>query len=259
MVYETENTKTAASLFEGWEDGVIWSCLQGIMGHLYVTDRENPQSAAIMLGDFCFLAGEPNRELLLHRPDWMRRDFLIAAARDEEWFSMIEECYGPRARRVVRYAIKKEPGIFDEERLCKAAASLPDGYELRLIDRELYAVCRETDWSRDLTVNYPDYESFLAHGLGVAALRGGEIAAGASSYCGFEGGIEVEIITRADCRRRGLAYACGARLILECLARGLYPSWDAQNIRSKGLALKLGYHFDQEYATYEIGNAGHRT
>ena len=28
-------------------------------------------------------------------------------------------------------------------------------------------------------------------------------------------------------RNRGLASACGAALILECLERGLYPSWDA--------------------------------
>jgi RimJ/RimL family protein N-acetyltransferase len=41
-------------------------------------------------------------------------------------------------------------------------------------------------------------------------------------------------------------------LIMECLDRGLYPSWDAANKGSVALAEKLGYHFEKEYVTYEI-------
>ena len=65
------------------------------------------------------------------------------------------------------------------------------------------------------------------------------------------GGIEIEIDTKEECRRRGLALACGARLILECLDRGLYPSWDAANLDSVRLAEKLGYRFDRAYTAYE--------
>ena len=77
--------------------------------------------------------------------------------------------------------------------------------------------------------------------------------AGAGSYCVYRGGIEIEIDTRADHRRKGLAAACGARLILECLDRGLYPSWDAIDLRSAVLAEKLGYHRGEAYVTYWIG------
>ena len=48
-----------------------------------------------------------------------------------------------------------------------------------------------------------------------------------------------------------MAYICGAKLILECLDRGWYPSWDAQNLWSVALAQKLGYRFDHEYVVYE--------
>lgn len=75
---------------------------------------------------------------------------------------------------------------------------------------------------------------------------------GASSYTFYRDGIEVEIDTREDERRKGLALACGAKLILECLARKLYPSWDAHNSGSLALAEKLGYRFDKEYPTYEF-------
>lgn len=57
---------------------------------------------------------------------------------------------------------------------------------------------------------------------------------------------------RAEYRRRGLASICGAKLILECLNRNLYPSWDAQNEASAALAEKLGYHYSHTYTAIEI-------
>ena len=113
---------------------------------------------------------------------------------------------------------------------------------------------REQDrWSRDLVSVFPGYEFYEKHGLGVLLMQGQEILSGASSYTAYNGGIEIEIDTREDCRRRGFAYICGAKLILECLKRGLYPSWDAQNKWSVALAEKLGYHFDHAYQAFEVG------
>ena len=98
---------------------------------------------------------------------------------------------------------------------------------------------------------YGDYAQYRERGLGAVILKDGEPVSGASSYSGYLGGIEIEIDTRTDYRRRGLAYICGAKLILDCLERGWYPSWDAQNLWSVALAEKLGYHFDHEYVVYE--------
>lgn len=66
------------------------------------------------------------------------------------------------------------------------------------------------------------------------------MVAGASSYSTYDKGMEIEIDTREDHRRKGLAYVCGAKLILEGLEKVLYPSWDAQNKWSVALAQKLG-------------------
>ncbi len=108
----------------------------------------------------------------------------------------------------------------------------------------------DADWSHDFCVNFRNDADFLARGLGVAVLRAGELVAGAASYTLYDGGIEIEIDTRPDCRRQGLAAACGARLILECLERGLYPSWDAHDLRSVALAEKLGYRRGAAYPVY---------
>lgn len=99
---------------------------------------------------------------------------------------------------------------------------------------------------------FKDYDTYKKSGLGAVVLKDGELVAGASSYSRYNDGIEIEIDTRKDHRRKGLAYACGAKLILECLEKNLYPSWDAQNLASVALAEKLGYHFSHEYTAYEV-------
>ena len=111
---------------------------------------------------------------------------------------------------------------------------------------------RNSGWARDLVSQFKDYETYERLGLGVVVYKDQELVAGASSYSRYREGIEIEIDTREDHRRKGLAYGCGARLILECLKRGLYPSWDAQNLWSAALARKLGYHFSHAYTAYEI-------
>lgn len=252
MIYQLKNPEHAAGLFCGWNEALIWSCLQQVMGRVYVDHTEHPRSAMAILGDFCFFAGEPDAELVAYRPKDCQQDFRILIARNAQWHPLIEACYGERARRVLRYAIKKEANVFQPEKLQTFRRLLPDQYTIRMIDEELYHLCRKSDWSLDLVSQYADYAMYQELGIGVGILCGGELVAGASSYATYHGGIEIEIDTKKAYRRQGLATVCGAELILECLKRGLYPSWDAQNLWSVALAEKLGYHFDHEYPAFEI-------
>lgn len=252
MIRKITKTKEAARLFEGWAETLIYSCLQGIMGEIYGAGGECCTSAMAVIGDFCFFAGRPNSELAGFRPEtYKMRQFIIMVPQSEEWSSVIESVYGNRAVKRIRYATKKE-NAFDNAKLRAASENLPEGFELRMIDEALYRQCAENEWSRDLVSLFRSYEDYGRLGLGVVAVKDGEILSGASSYSRYEGGIEIEIDTREDYRRRGFAYACGARLIAECIERGLYPSWDAQNKWSLALAEKLGYRFDCEYPVYEV-------
>ena len=91
MILKVTDPEKVRQLFDGWEETMIWSCLQGIMGSLYaeypesrnseglgfsknkaLRETENPDtplSAKAMLGDFVFLAGKPSRNLLLYYPE----------------------------------------------------------------------------------------------------------------------------------------------------------------------------------------------
>ena len=60
MLFELENTLKIKALFTGWEETMIFSCLQKIMGKIYVTDLENPKSAFAFVGCFGFYAGKPD-------------------------------------------------------------------------------------------------------------------------------------------------------------------------------------------------------
>lgn len=129
---------------------------------------------------------------------------------------------------------------------------LPEGYELAPVDEKLYDLAMQEDWSGDLCSQFPAYEDFHKNGLGFMVLHNGRPVSGASSYTIYREGIEIEIDTKPEYRRQGLATVCAAALILECLNRGLYPSWDAANRYSLALAEKLGYHFDREYPAYQV-------
>lgn len=252
MIYILENPEKAADLFRGWEETLIWSCLQKVMGAVYVNDLASPASAAALIGDFCFFAGNPDRELVTYKPEKCRKDFIIMIPSNEEWAALIESCYGEKAKRVTRYAIKKEADIFSQEKLQRIAEGLPCEYDLKLLDEELFLWCKEQEWCEDWVSQYEDYEEYRKKGLGVVILKDGVPVSGASSYSSYREGIEIQIDTKKEYRRKGLASISGAALILECLKRGLYPSWDAQNKESVMLAEKLGYHYDHDYPAYEI-------
>ena len=246
MVYELNDRSKAAYLFEGWEETLIYSCLQNVMGKIFVTDPDEPVSACAYVGCFGFVAGEPNRELLENKPE----GFSIITPQNEAWAALIEEVYS-NVRKVTRYAIKKDT-VFDTAALQKNIDALPAGYEINEIDQDLYDKCMEDPVTRDFVSSFADKQQYLELGRGIVILKDGRIVSGASSYTRYIEGIEIEVDTVEAERRNHLATAACSALILRCLKENLYPSWDAQNMNSVRLAEKLGYEFDHEYIAYEV-------
>lgn len=248
MLHELTETSKAEKLFEGWNETLIYSCLQKVMGRIYVTDPEEPLSAMAFVGGFAFLAGEADRELIVNKPD----GFVIMVPQNEGWSELIEECY-PDARKVIRYAIRKDT-VFDKEDLARRAASIPEGYVLKKIDQDIYDLCIKDPVTADFVSAFGSKEKYLELGLGMVILKDGKIVSGASSYTRYKEGIEIEVDTVESERRKGLASAVCSALILECLGKGLYPSWDAHDMNSVQLARRFGYEYDHEYVAYELAS-----
>ncbi len=249
MVFELEDTSKAQKIFDGWEETLIYSALQKVMGKIYVTDLENPVSAFAFTGVFGFYAGEPDEELVKNKPE----GFVIMVPQNEAWAELIEKVY-PGANKVTRYAIKKDTK-FDVEALKKNLELLPEGYELKNIDDKLYDLCWENPVTADFVAVFGSKERYLELGRGVMILKDGKFVSGASSYTRYNEGIEIEVDTIKSERRKHLALVSCSVLILRCLEEGLYPSWDAHNMMSVRMAEKLGYEFDHEYFAYEVANS----
>lgn len=248
MVFELQDTTKAEHLFDGWQETLIWSCLQKVMGKVYVTDLEDPKSAFAFVGCFGFFAGEPNRELVATKP----AGFVIMTPQNEAWAELIETVY-PDARKVIRYAIKKDTK-FDIDALRANLTKLPEGYELKFIDDKIYDMCMKDPVTADFVSAFGSKEKYLSEGRGVVILKDGKFVSGASSYTRYKEGIEIEVDTIEPERRKGLALISCSALILRCLEEGLYPSWDAHNMGSVHLAEKFGYEFDHEYIAYEVAS-----
>lgn len=246
IVGEEENMKrrTLEALFAVWDAPMVRACLQGTMGEV-VTWGANSALAAV--GDFCYLAGEPVPELI------GRCSAPILVPCSEGWTERIEAALGERAVPFTRYATRHEPENFNYRKLFAFTTAVPKEFSMIPVDKDVYFALMEREWSRDLCGCFKDAEDFLKRGLGFVITMGGGIpVAGATSYAACRGAIEIEIDTRPDVRKQGLATACGAKLILECLKRGLYPGWDAHDSRSLALAEKLGYRLDRPYTAFWV-------
>ena len=102
MVFVLEDTSIVERLFDGWQETLIYSCLQKVMGKVFVTDPDEPESAYAFVGCFGFFAGKPDRELAENIP----MGFSILVPQNEAWEELIEAVY-PEAKKVTRYAIQR--------------------------------------------------------------------------------------------------------------------------------------------------------
>ena len=226
MVYKIDDYCKVEKLFNGWPYE-NWHTVMNQKVRIYVDNPDSPKSAVGCLGGWCFCVGEPNKKLITQK----QKKWFGLFPKDKKWEKLIKECY-PDAEMNTRYAIKHD-AVFDKEKLKSFVDALPEGYELRLIDSKVYDLIQEVD---DGDVEFKD----------------GEVVGGASTAYRFPKGIDIEIDILKKHRRKGLATAAGAKLILDCLERGWRPTWDAANMKSVHLSEKLGYTFNYKYHCFWI-------
>jgi len=248
--------KTIAPICGESKEVLVRGAVDGTVGRVWVPKLENSSYCLIVVGDFVYLMGLPPKghgamDLKTQIYKMITSKSLIYP-QNERWAEWIEDQFLGQTRMVSRYALKKDEHHFDVEQLKQFVNQIPKGIKMKRIDDRLYQQVMKEEWSRDLCANFEDVKHFHASGFGYVAVKGREIVAGCSAYGASEGMMEIEVDTRKDYRRQGLALACSAAFLLECLERNIIPNWDAANLKSVGLAEKLGYIYDQEYQVYQI-------
>lgn len=123
---------------------------------------------------------------------------------------------------------------------------LPDGFEIRDIDKELV---KKVDSREDIESYCGSLENFLAHGFGICLMQNGEIVSEAYAPFVTANNVELATFTRETHRGHGYATTTCAHFIQTCRERGLEPYWscDADNLASVSIARKLGFKHEREY------------
>ena len=249
-----EEIYNLSSLCEGKKSVILWAVVEGNMGKAWVDSKDNPTIGIVLVADFCYLLGSIKDE----KDEIKVKELLdkckgrIIVVDDFSWVATIEKYYSHSLKRFKRYAIKREPDIFQEKLFNDYISAVEDEFKIDRIDEDIYYKVLEDSFMADCCSNFSSLEGFMKYGIGYVIAYKGEIISAASSYSYCEGYIDITIGTKKEYRQKGLALACASKLILECLEKKIYPVWDAVDMRSVALAEKLGYHFDKEYEVYSI-------
>ncbi|PGM50985.1 GNAT family N-acetyltransferase, partial [Bacillus cereus] len=177
---------------------------------------------------------------------------ILVIVNSDEWKKRLEAFHERKIDKILRYKFKRNPELLNRTKLKSFITVLPNGYELRKIDKYIANNPTLHKVSEDFTSQFSSIDDYVNRGVGYSILYNGEVVCGASSYSIYDDGIEIEVATDPNHRRKGLATVVSAALILDCLENGKYPNWDAANNTSAKLAEKLGYVFDKAYDTYFV-------
>lgn len=247
MVYKIDDFSKVEKLFNNWPYPK-WNTVMNQKVEIYADDPESPKSAVGFLGRWVYCAGEPNKALITRK----QKEWFGLFPQDKKWDKLIRECY-PEGIGCTRFAIKQD-ATFDKEHLESLVNALPEGYELKKIDAKIYNLIKKSpDENVQESIEwFKNKKQFLELALGYAVLYEGKVVGAASTAYRFPKGIDIEIDIDKKHRRKGLASAAAAKLILDCLERDWKPTWDAANMKSVHLSEKLGYTFSHKYRCYWI-------
>lgn len=251
----TAKRNLIAPICAGSREIPVQSAAQGLMGRVWTDDLDAPSDCLILFSGFSYLLGIPPKgESALSLLRLIRTEcadtFIMPGS--EQWTVWLEQNLDCSYRILTRYAMKS--GTFDEEKLQKYASSLPQGYVLKKPDRYLLKKLAREDWSRPFAACYETEDQFLKQAIAYIVLHGRDPVSGCTSFCYAAGVHDIEIATKPDFRRKGLALCAASAFILDCLGRKLRPSWDASGLHSVALAEKLGFETEREYPVFQIAD-----
>lgn len=229
--------------------GLVEAVCTPDFGRAWVDDLDRPR-VAVSNCDFWFVAGDPHSPGAPRALSMIERGTVVPP--DRHWADLVRDRLGEKMTQRTRTGFATPaPDAWDRERLRSQAAALPDGYSVRRVGPD--DISAYVTVAKDFVSNWRSPEAFLERGVGYGVWHGDTCVAGCSSYTMANNKLEVEIDTAPEHRRKGLARAVAATLILHCLDHGIEACWDAHNPESAALAEQLGFIDPQEYTVHVVG------
>ncbi len=228
-------------------DFAIQCVVEGQLGRVFVDNPDNPGAFCIRVGPFGYFAGDTQtpgaRRLMQAFPAYG-----LIMPSPVAWIDLAREVFGAALETIHRFTFSA--AHLSAEHLAHLLTHSPDEVRIVPIGAELAA---EASVQPDPMLDLSDFDSpddFAERGFGYIAQGNGAMLGVAYSSLICSQGIEVSVYVADAYRCQGVATALCSRLLLDCLAQGLIPNWDAANAESIQLARKLGYHYVETYDAY---------
>jgi GNAT superfamily N-acetyltransferase len=229
--------------------GCIEAIFSGDFGRAWADDAASPIVGVAQI-DFWFVAGDASSPVAADALQLLPVGGTIVTG-GSEWDHRVRYAFGARLVARTRTGMTTPPPpAWDRARLQRFAATLPGGFAIERITPD--NVTSFVDVASDFVHHFRTRDAYFAQGVGFGAFVGERCVAGCSSFTLAGGKLEIEIDTHPDFRRRGLARAVAATMILHCLDAGIEPCWDAHNPESAALALQLGFVDPQPYTVFVV-------
>ena len=228
---------------------VIFPSLDLGRGKVWTNSNETPTVARLQLAIINAVAGDstsPDAEEIIRMIEPMQ----IVFGPDDEWTQLIKDLWGERLG--IQQRALFSPTSLDLDHLRHLRDQLPDEYKLERMDLE---TIKHVDKRRAMHIPtfFGSSEDFYKLGIAYCVKHNGKVVSIASTFTPFTDMFEIQVDTSdTDRRRKGLATAVSAALMVHALENGILPYWDAANEASIHLALKLGYTNPDHWEAYYL-------
>lgn len=218
--------------------------LQNQMGRAYIDNASHPRSALIQTGQFCYFGGDPTTSgassMLKRFPD-----YTTLMPSSPGWKDAFQSIHEEAVRPLQRYML--DESSLDEAHLCSIIEASPFHDAIKPIDADLADRMLEDGLLLADLSEFESGEDFFERGLGFHVSDERGVAGVAYSSLVSNDAIEISVFVQQEMRQKGLAAALSSQLVLTCIKQCRQPHWDAANLASQQLGVKLGYTPSGEY------------
>ena len=228
------------NLFDKFKTGraIIFPAISQNRGRIWVDSIDSPTVARLQLNVLNFICGDSNSvsaKELLQTIEQLQPLFV-----PDDWIDFIVKEWGDLLGKQKRTMMSLDS--LDINFLRGLRNRLPKEYLLERVDIE---TARKLDKGvhRHIAIFFDGTVDFVESGLGFCIKHVDKVISIASTYTPYTNKFEIQVDTIDDPthRRKGLATAVCAALMVYALENNVVPHWDAANDISVQLALKLGY------------------
>ena len=226
----------------------ISSVLEGHSGIALADSKTNPRVAQLTHPGWAILGGDATHSVAQKFVQQLSEMWIIPIS--DAWRELIFQIHGHHLKQM--HGITFSPKSLDLKHLRNLQKRIPSDCHIQRVDMSLASQLKNEGLS-----SFPGFSSladFAERGIGFCATIEGRIISHVVSLMQCREGIHIGIETHPDFRNKGFATAIGAKLLVHCIERRIYPHWSAsdENGTSIHLAEKLGYVRDGMYETLGV-------